>query len=572
MESHFKFDPFVILFASASGRLLSLYGNERIIETFENLGVTEGVNVDERFSGTNAPAVCLVEQKPTTVLAAEHYFKDFHWAECVAAPVLDYQRRFLGCLGVTTTSESRINLESLVEYFCWLATTMTVEFFVEEQLRKIEIQDSFFRSTFERADQCLLLVDRAGEILDVNLSGQKLLGVFERGSARKNFRELLQSPHIDRPLSSLHKTHHLVRPLPPARTDEPLLMEAVPLVSQSGDEKAYLLRISPRNRRPWIGPAPRTSVHGRITFDHLVAEDTKSVVLIEKVRKAARSSSSILIEGETGTGKELFARAIHSASPYRIGPFVAINCSAVPRELVESELYGYERGAYTGARHDGSVGKFEVANHGTILLDEIQAMPATAQMKLLRVIEEREVTRLGGYTPISLDFRVIAASSADLRREVEEGNFLDSLYFRLKVVSFRIPPLRERRDDIRPLVTFFISQMNEKFGRAIKGIDDELMALFSRYAWPGNVRDLRNRVEYAFNFCEDEIITKGDLGEQIADFVQTEGWREKTLEGITRSLLDEALKTHRNVSEAALSLGVSASTFYRKMKKFSLSK
>jgi transcriptional regulator with PAS, ATPase and Fis domain len=304
----------------------------------------------------------------------------------------------------------------------------------------------------------------------------------------------------------------------------------------------------------------------------MVAEDTKSLALIEKVKKAARNLSSILIEGETGTGKDLLARAIHSASPYREGPFVAINCSAVPCELVESELYGYERGAYTGARHDGSVGKFEVANHGTILLDEIQAMPAAAQMKLLRVIEEREVTRLGGYTPIPLEFRVIVASSADLRREVEKGDFLDSLYFRLKVVSFRIPPLRERRDDIRPLVAFFIDQMNERFGRAIKCINDELMALFARYAWPGNVRELRNRVEYAFNFCEGEIITTGDLGEQMADFVETEGWREQTLEGITRSVLGEALKTHRNVSEAASSLGVSASTFYRKMKKFGLSK
>jgi len=290
------------------------------------------------------------------------------------------------------------------------------------------------------------------------------------------------------------------------------------------------------------------------------------------VKKAARGSSTILIEGETGTGKELLARAIHSASPYRNGPFVAINCSAVPRDLVESELYGYERGAYTGARHNGSIGKFEVANHGTILLDEIQAMPATAQMKLLRVIEEREVTRLGGHTPIPLDFRVIAASSADLRREVEEGDFLDSLYFRLKVVSFRIPPLRARKNDIRPLVAFFMEQMNERFGRAIKEIDDELMALFLRYAWPGNVRELRNRVEYVFNFCEGEIITAKDLGEQIADFLGSEGCGERTLAGITRNLLDEALKTHRNVSEAASSLGVSASTFYRKMRKYGLSK
>lgn len=150
MESHFKFDRFVVLFASPSGRILSLYGNERIIETFENLDVCESVNLSEGFSGTNAPAVCLVEQKSTTVLGAEHYFKDFHWAECAAAPVLDYQRRFLGCLGVTTTSESRIVLESLVEYFCWFVTTMTMEFFVEEKLQKLEIQDSFFRSRNSR--------------------------------------------------------------------------------------------------------------------------------------------------------------------------------------------------------------------------------------------------------------------------------------------------------------------------------------------------------------------------------------------------------------------------------------
>jgi sigma-54 dependent transcriptional regulator, acetoin dehydrogenase operon transcriptional activator AcoR len=571
MEVQFEFSPFVLLFASASGHLMSICGNERIIEKFYDLGVVEGVNVNEKFSGTNAPALCLAEQKPSTVLAAEHYFKEFHWAECIAAPVFDYHRRFLGCLGLTTTFESHMTVENLAEYFGWLATTMTVELFVEEKLRELDIQDSFFRSTFEHADQVLLLVDREGNMLHMNLAGQRLLGAFHPGAARKNFREVLQLPHGDRPLAFFFKAQHLVRPLAPARTDEALLMETIPLVGQSGDERAYLLKISQIKRRVSAAPAPDALVPSLTTFEHLIAEDPASLTLVEKMQKAARTSSSILIEGETGTGKELFARAIHSASAYRNGPFVAINCSAVPHELVESELYGYERGAYTGARRDGNIGKFEAANCGTIFLDEIQSMPTTAQIKLLRVLEERELTRIGGHKPIRLDFRVIAASSADLRREAGEGDLLDALYFRLSVVNFRILPLRERRRDIPPLVTFFIHQMNAKFGRSIKGIDEDLLALFARYKWPGNVRELRNCLEYAFNFCDGEIITMGDMGEQLADFNETGNRQEKPLERITKRLMMDALKTHGTISKASASLGISVSTFYRKMKKFGLS-
>jgi transcriptional regulator with PAS, ATPase and Fis domain len=308
----------------------------------------------------------------------------------------------------------------------------------------------------------------------------------------------------------------------------------------------------------------------RYTFRNIIGASPKILNIIEKAKKVANTESNVLIEGETGTGKELFAHAIHNESPYNEGPFIAVNCAAIPRELIESELFGYEKGAYTGALSDGNMGKFELANGGTIFLDEIHTMNIPTQTKILRVIEDRRVTKIGGRYAIPLDIRIIAASTTNLAEEIVKGRFLPALFFRVNVVKLCIPSLRERKEDIPVLVDYFIGEMNQKFKRSIRGVEPEALKIISQFSWPGNVRELRNCIESTFNFCTGDTIRLNDLIDIITVESTRESSVEQTMDDITKNLLIESLKRLGGVKGAAHSLAIPISTFYRKMKKFGI--
>ncbi len=236
-----------------------------------------------------------------------------------------------------------------------------------------------------------------------------------------------------------------------------------------------------------------------ITFDSIIGEGRSIVETKELALRFAQGSSSVLILGESGTGKELFARAIHNASPRRSEPFVTINCGALPESLIESELFGYVKGAFTGASSGGKIGMFEMANHGTIFLDEIGTMPIYLQAKLLRVLQEHEITRIGAVRPVPIDVRVIAATNADLLEMSENGLFRRDLFYRIAVLPLKIPPLRERREDIILLTEYFIQKFCTLLQKPLMGYTAGFMDKLLAYSWPGNVRELQNVIEYAVN-------------------------------------------------------------------------
>ncbi len=292
-----------------------------------------------------------------------------------------------------------------------------------------------------------------------------------------------------------------------------------------------------------------------------VMEDAKSYLCC-----AALADSTILITGETGTGKELAAAFLHMKSKRRHRPFICVNCAAVPESLVESELFGYERGAFTGA-FGSRRGKFELADGGTVFLDEIAEMSPFAQAKILRAIESKQIARLGGKHSISLDFRIAAATNRDPERLVEEGKFREDLYYRLNVGRLHIPPLRERKEDIPLLAAYAVEKLNERFGKRIGGVDFDVLERFLRYPWPGNVRELMNVLESSFLNPSGDLIGFGDLP----------AFFRKKLEEISRCeaterdmLLSTLVSVEGNKSEAARKLGWSRMTLYRKMKKFKI--
>ncbi|MCL6638160.1 MAG: sigma 54-interacting transcriptional regulator [Firmicutes bacterium] len=335
-------------------------------------------------------------------------------------------------------------------------------------------------------------------------------------------------------------------------------------------------------------PGEESGSTGRFTVDQIVGTSPQMLDLKEAVYKLAPRNSTVLITGESGTGKELFAQAIHNASLRRFGPLVKINCAAIPEQLLESELFGYEEGAFTGGKRGGARGKLEMAHGGTVFFDEIGELSFSLQAKLLRFLQDREIQKLGG-KPFAVDVRVVAATNVHLEQYVKYHKFREDLYYRLNVVSLLVPPLRERKEDIPELVDHFVEKFNLSFNAGVKGIDDEVSRVFYRYHWPGNVRELENVIECAFNVMEGEWIRKEHLPHRLLRNKEVKycppGQKDEALEEVMESgatlaeimdrveykVITAALrKSEGNKAMAARLLGITRPCLYKKMVKHGL--
>jgi DNA-binding NtrC family response regulator len=319
-----------------------------------------------------------------------------------------------------------------------------------------------------------------------------------------------------------------------------------------------------------------------LRFENLVGSGSAMRRVFEMIEKVAETDLTVLVRGESGTGKELVAQALHQRSPRRGRPFVAVNCAAISRELVESELFGHERGAFTGA-DARRIGRFEAANGGTIFLDEIGDMAPETQAKVLRVLEERSLERVGSTKPVAVDVRVIAATHRDLEAEVKRGRFREDLYYRLKVVQISVPPLRERREDVPALANRFLSQLAERLGREPRRVSAGALAALAGYAWPGNVRELRNVLEQAAVLAQSDTIAETDLrlpcrpagsgaaapnGANAAGFADA---KRQATEDFERAYLLRALRQHGgNISRTAEAIGMVRQSLQQKIRELDL--
>jgi len=318
----------------------------------------------------------------------------------------------------------------------------------------------------------------------------------------------------------------------------------------------------------------------------LVSQSPQMKEVLLLIKKVASSPSTILITGESGTGKELVARALHENSTRALKPFITINCSAIPAPLIESELFGFEKGAFTGAIAS-KLGRFELAHEGTLFLDEIGEIPLELQAKLLRVLQENEIERVGGVKTIKINIRLIAATNKDLSEEVKKGNFREDLFYRLNVVPIYLPPLRERKEDFSHLVDFFIQKYNKKLGKRIQSLDEKALTVLMQFQWPGNIRQLENVLERMILLSEKMTLTLEDIPSEISQLtsISTPSFRpedmtsqgsfkeivKETTQKIEKNLIIKALEeTHGNITRAAKILGISRKSLQNKMKEYQL--
>ncbi len=447
----------------------------------------------------------------------------------------------------------------------------------KEAFIKLNINTNLFKTMIEAFTSGVISFNAGGRVTHFNSKAEEIIGIEPDLLQNMDIHQFWPNSPVIKVLETGIGYNNNEEFYPESKENLHLLVSARPIIIEKKPAGAVVMfsKMAEARRLAYR----LTDTQHELHFSHIKGESRQIKNLKEKALQVARSSSSILITGESGTGKELFARAIHFASPRRDKPLVIVNCGAIPETLLESELFGYEEGAFTGARKGGRPGKFELADGGTIFLDEIGDLPLHLQVKLLHVLQRRQVERVGGSKNIDVDVRIIAATNRNLEEMCASGEFREDLYYRLNVIPLVIPPLRERREDIPELMDHFLNKYNTLLQKQIVDYKEETVRVFMAYPWPGNVRELENSIEYAVNMENEPLIGMESLPARIVG--DNSGARQKTnynLAAITgeaekkiiRELLEKVSAGMVDPQSLPDLLGVSRATFYRKLKAYGL--
>ncbi len=440
---------------------------------------------------------------------------------------------------------------------------------LQQQISATEQAYNLLKSIFEGMEEGVITLDSHFQVQMISTKACKILDIPEEKALYKPASSILGT-FIAGPSGIIMEcikekkgiSNVQTRLLTPGGAIIPVILTITPL-EQSLSDVQWLLFFRDRREEERM---MREKSRG-ITFGQMISSDPKMQEIFQLIDNVSSSNATILIQGESGTGKELIAKEIHERSQRAQTPFYAINCAAVPHDLLESEFFGHERGAFTGAMQT-KPGHFELAHNGSLFLDEIGEIPLDLQVKLLRAIQEQTFKRVGGQKFIQVDVRIIAATNRDLWKMVQEQQFREDLYYRLDVISIKLPPLRERLQDIPLLVMSFIEELNKKDNRSVQSITPEVHQQFLNYSWPGNIRELYNAVEYGFAVSHGDIIQKQHLPEKLKNLTTSASPVPPKTE--KEAILHALEQTNFRKGKAAALLGISSMTLYRKMKKYNI--
>ncbi len=554
------------------GYILARTGDREALEYANGINLIEGSDWSERVMGTTSGVVAAIERKPMQLIGYEYWCNLTPFVISSSCPIFDPEDKLIGVLTVGGPYHP-INRHTLGMVVA-ASRALERQIALQNAFEHSEMESLYKTTIMESMSDGVMALDRQGRVMVMNKLAAHNLGVDSVTTLNRTLRELM--PPNNEPFFAAisdHKEQSRLLEIQRKHDRIKLNVSCTPLVSKNNKILGTVVILQPIQKyKRMIEKVSGT--RATITFADIIGQNNELNYALRLAEIAAKSDSNVLLLGESGVGKEMFAQAIHNASRRCEEPFFAINCAALPRELISSELFGYEEGAFTGARKGGNPGKFELADQGTLFLDEIGEMPLDLQGSLLRFLEEGKIMRLGGREVMQVNVRVIAASNKKLKDEVMKGHFRLDLYYRLKVIDIEIPPLRERKDDIPGLAEHFIKIIGPKLDKKISGVDPEAMEVLITYNWPGNVRELNNVLERAVNIESGNVLTLDALPADLRrDTIKSPVPRRKDLntDAIEKQMIINALqKNHGNRELAAKELGMSRATIFRKLKKYSI--
>lgn len=570
---------YVVVLYDPNGYHLIRIGQRADFQRANQFAIREGLCVAEESMGTTGFSLAKHRLQPVQIVGCEHYHAMLHYVVGSYAPLIDPLSGNL--IGVAGIAGART-----LPYPHTLSLAVAAKFSIEsnfklDQRRKVfVIYGKALQTTMDSLNDGVLLVDDKGKVFELNKAAKEIFNVRKNEDVRgKHFTQVVKIPELATLiLDALSEGSRETREIE-VQIGDSLYLASTKLshVEKAGGRYGVIVNLKNVKNLSRLVQQVVGDQHS-YSVESLVGEGEK----IQEVKRLAKiisvSDASVIIEGESGTGKEVLANIIHNISQRADDPFVVVNCASIPSELMESTLFGHERGSFTGAIHT-HVGKFEQADKGTVFLDEIGEMPLMMQAKLLRVLESQTIERVGGNKQIPINVRVIAATNQELTREVNENRFRGDLFFRLSVFRLILPPLRERKEDIYGLVKYFVSQLSAIFNKDVKSISEDYLRVLMNYHWPGNVRELKNAVKYSMAVMDGQVLLERHIAGFITQFqsrieFQNSSTHPPETVGNSQRLSDfemVAIKkalaiAQGNKSKAAKLLGIGRATLHRKLK------
>ncbi len=575
---------FVVLLCDERGYIMESTGEPDVIKKAPDLNFSQGALWGEGEIGNNGVGTSLFLQRPFQVSGAEHYCKKHHPWTCSGAPICKEGGQMIGVLEMSGPVEA--THQHTLGMVVAAAEAIQQQLRVHAKNRELMLLNSHLNNLFLTVSDGVVVIDPNGIIQQINPVAEKIFLLKAKALVGSPFSQYVDNSDPVREMLDSGRLFSDLEINVGSRSELSSCLASAKLVKdEQGHITSGVIFLNPIHKINKL--INRFSgAHATFTFDDIIGSGKALTKAIQQGIQAASSESNVLLRGESGTGKEMFAQAIHTRSARRQGPFIAINCGAIPRELIGSELFGYVEGAFTGAHKRGRPGKFELASGGTLFLDEIGDMPLDQQVSLLRVLQDKSITRIGGDKNMLIDVRIICATNKDLHLEITRGNFRQDLYYRLNVISITLPPLRDHREDIPLVFKIFYERTCRKLGVEVAQVDPEVMVRLQHYDWPGNMREFQNAVEKMVNIPYQHHIEVNSLPDEIMTSLEHHpavppsqyhgsitfrDHRLRIKEALAeqeRTEILELISQHKgNLSKTARSMGISRTSLYRKLAK-----
>ncbi len=563
---------FLVALYDSDGYVLEIIGDENAVNHARRGEFVVGSLWTEESAGNNNVGTVLRLKKPIQIFAAQHYHRFFHNETDSSAPIYNPEGELIG--GICLTGHYYRATPDTLGMVIAAAQAIENEMQTRKAARELQNAYSFQKTVITSIPEALIAIDNNGLVSLINDNAKKLL--FPR-----------VENVVGQPVNKIFGRENS-RFLAMIRDQETLTDAEVRIftgkegydytvtcniIADADGMTTGKIIILNEIKRARTLVTKMIGAKAKFSFEDIRGKNPRFLTTLEQARVVSQNSSNVLLLGESGTGKDVFAQAIHNAGDRKNGPYVAINCAAIPRDLITSELFGHEEGAYTGSRRGGSQGKFELADGGTIFLDEIAETPLELQAVLLRVIEDKSIVRIGGSRVRPVDVRIIAATNRDIMSEIRRGTFRKDLYYRLSVFSIHMLPLSERLDDIPLLVDNFVQNHARHAGRKVSRVSPRVIDAFQQYNWPGNIRELQNSVERMLNFARSDELTVDLIPEEIRQTSTGPHHLEPimTSREFERQAIRKMLHGKLKKTEIARKMGISRPTLYRKFREYKIS-